>query len=104
HRLSQHREEHRRRRESHGRQIVNAPLVGARLARKEDYRFPTGARQAPDDVGLPNQAYAAFVRSPHAHARIKKISFEKAKKAPGVVAVFTGEDLATAKVGGLTCR
>jgi carbon-monoxide dehydrogenase large subunit len=86
---------------------VNAPaspsLIGARVQRKEDYRFLTGAGQYTDDVSLPNQAYAAFVRSPHAHAVIKKIDFEKAKSAPGVVAVFTGADLANAKVGGLPC-
>src|SRR5688572_25876264 len=82
---------------------MNAPLIGARIARKEDYRFLTGAGQYTDDVSLPNQAYAAFVRSPHAHAVIKKIDFEKAKSAPGVVAVFTGADLAAAKVGGLPC-
>ena len=83
---------------------MNAPaspsLVGARIARKEDYRFLTGTGQYTDDVALPNQTYAAFVRSPHAHAVIKKINFEKAKKAPGVLAVYTGEDLAGAKAMG----
>ena len=82
---------------------MNAPLIGARIARKEDYRFLTGAGQYTDDVALPNQAYAAFVRSPHAHASIKKISTEKAKASAGVLAVYTGADLANAKVGGLPC-
>ena len=82
---------------------MNAPLIGARVARKEDYRFLTGAGQYTDDVSLPNQAYAAFVRSPHAHARIKGIRLDKAKKAPGVLGIFTGQDLANAKVGGLPC-
>jgi carbon-monoxide dehydrogenase large subunit len=82
---------------------MNAPLIGARVQRKEDYRFLTGAGQYTDDVSLANQAYAAFVRSPHAHAVIKKIDFDKAKSAPGVVAIFTGADLANAKVGGLPC-
>jgi carbon-monoxide dehydrogenase large subunit len=82
---------------------VNAPLIGARVARKEDYRFLTGSGQYTDDVALPNQTYAVFVRSPHAHAVLKKISTEKAKKAPGVLAVYTGADLAAAKVGGLPC-
>jgi carbon-monoxide dehydrogenase large subunit len=82
---------------------MNAPLIGARITRKEDYRFLTGAGQYTDDVTLPRQAYAAFVRSPHAHAKIRKISLDKAKKAPGVVGIFTGEDLAAAKVGGLPC-
>jgi len=82
---------------------VNAPLIGARVQRKEDYRFLTGSGQYTDDVALPNQAYAAFVRSQHAHAKIKKISLDKAKKSPGVVGIYTGEDLANAKVGGLPC-
>ena len=82
---------------------MNAPLIGARIARKEDYRFLTGTGQYTDDVALPNQSYAAFVRSPHAHAVIKKVGIDKAKKAPGVLAVYTGEDMAAAKVGGLPC-
>jgi carbon-monoxide dehydrogenase large subunit len=82
---------------------VNAPLIGARVERKEDYRFLTGAGQYTDDVTLPDQAYAAFVRSPHAHAAIRKISLDKAKAAPGVLGVYTGADLAAAKVGGLPC-
>ncbi|HEY2336755.1 MAG TPA: xanthine dehydrogenase family protein molybdopterin-binding subunit [Burkholderiales bacterium] len=82
---------------------MNAPLIGARVARKEDYRFLTGAGQYTDDISLPNQAYAAFVRSPHAHARIKSIRLDKAKKAPGVLGIFSGQDLADAKVGGLPC-
>ena len=69
---------------------MNAPLIGARVLRKEDYRFLTGTGQYTDDVALPNQSYAAFVRSPHAHAVLKKIDAEKAKKAPGVLAVYTG--------------
>jgi len=82
---------------------VNAPLIGARVERKEDYRFLTGAGQYTDDVQVANQAHAAFVRSPHAHAKIRKISLEKAKKSPGVIGIFTGADLADAKVGGLPC-
>jgi carbon-monoxide dehydrogenase large subunit len=82
---------------------VNAPLIGASIQRKEDYRFLTGAGQYTDDVTLPNQAYAAFVRSPHAHAAISSISIEKAQAAPGVVGVYTGADLASAKLGGLPC-
>src|SRR4029077_764388 len=103
HGLPQHREEHHRRRQGDGRQAVNAPLIGARVTRKEDYRFLTGAGQYTDDVTMPNQAYAAFVRSPHAHAAIKKVSIEKAKTAPGVVGVYTGANLADAKLGSLPC-
>ena len=79
---------------------MNAPLIGARIQRKEDYRFLTGAGQYTDDVALPGQTYAAFVRSPHAHAAIRKINKARALKHPGVLAVFDGEDL---KLGGLPC-
>ena len=78
-------------------------LIGARIQRKEDYRFLTGAGQYTDDVTLPGQAHAAFVRSPHAHARIKSIDTTKAKAAKGVLAVYTGDDIAAAKLGGLPC-
>jgi carbon-monoxide dehydrogenase large subunit len=82
---------------------MGAPLIGARIQRKEDYRFLTGAGQYTDDVTLQGQTHAVFVRSPHAHAKIRSIRKDKALKAPGVLAVFTGEDLAAAKVGGLPC-
>src|SRR5215475_1757415 len=77
--------------------------IGAAIKRKEDYRFLTGAGNYTDDVAMPHQTYAYFVRSPHAHAKIKRINKDKALKAPGVVAVFTGDDLAAAKVNGLPC-
>ena len=82
---------------------MSTSLIGARVARKEDYRFLTGAGQYTDDIVLPQQSYAVFVRSPHAHAKIKSINLAKAKNAPGVLAIFTGDDLAAAKVGGLPC-
>ncbi|HEY1289322.1 MAG TPA: xanthine dehydrogenase family protein molybdopterin-binding subunit [Burkholderiales bacterium] len=82
---------------------MNAPLIGARIQRKEDYRFLTGAGQYTDDVALQRQSHAAFLRSPHAHARIKGIKTDKAGSSPGVLAVYTGADLAAAKVGGLPC-
>jgi len=78
-------------------------LIGARIQRKEDYRFLTGAGQYTDDVTLPGQTHAAFVRSPHAHAKIKSIDTAKAKAAKGVLAVYTGDDVAAAKLGGLPC-
>src|SRR3954464_8205557 len=83
--------------------MTTSSLIGARVARKEDYRFLTGTGQYTDDVALAGQSHAAFVRSPHAHAVLKKVSVEKARKAPGVLAVYTGADLAAAKVGGLPC-
>jgi len=77
--------------------------IGQPLPRREDQRFLTGAGQYTDDVVMTGQTYAVFVRSPHAHARIKGIDTARARQAPGVVAIFTGADLAEAKVGGLPC-
>ena len=77
--------------------------IGQPLRRREDARFLTGAGQYTDDVVLPGQTFGVFLRSPFAHARIKAIDTSKAAKAAGVVAIFTGADLAEAKVGGLPC-
>ncbi len=82
---------------------MSTNLIGQAVKRREDYRFLTGAGQYTDDVQLPNQTYACFVRSPHAHAKIKAIRKDEAARAPGVVAIYTGEDIAAAKVGGLPC-
>jgi aerobic carbon-monoxide dehydrogenase large subunit len=82
---------------------MTTSLIGARVLRKEDYRFLTGAGQYTDDVAMQGQTYAAFVRSPHGHAKIKNVSIAAAKNAAGVIGVFTGADLAAAKVGGLPC-
>ncbi|MDB5897027.1 MAG: xanthine dehydrogenase family protein molybdopterin-binding subunit [Ramlibacter sp.] len=67
-------------------------MIGQRLARHEDQRLITGRGQYTDDLDLPGQAWAAFVRSPHAHARIAAIGVEVARGMPGVVAVLTGQD------------
>jgi len=80
-----------------------ASAIGQSIRRREDRRFLTGAGQYTDDVVMHNQSYGVFLRSPHAHARIKSIKLDKAKAAPGVVEIFTGADLADAKVGGLPC-
>ena len=77
--------------------------IGAPVRRKEDFRFITGKGRYVDDINRPGQAYAYFLRSPHAHANIRGIDTSAAMAAPGVVAVFTGEDLAADKVGGLIC-
>lgn len=82
---------------------MNAPVIGQSVKRKEDYRFLTGGGRFTDDVTLPGQVYAYFLRSPHAHANIRGINTSKARSAPGVVAIFTGDELAAAKVGGLPC-
>lgn len=77
--------------------------IGQPLRRREDARFLTGAGQYTDDVVMHGQTFAAFLRSPHAHARIRSIDLDAAKAAPGVIRIFTGADLADAKVGGLPC-
>ena len=77
--------------------------IGARVKRKEDQRFLTGTGRYVDDLPLARATYAHFVRSPHAHAKIKSIDTSAAKAMPGVVAIFTGKDIADAKVGGLIC-
>jgi carbon-monoxide dehydrogenase large subunit len=69
------------------------PLVGQGLARKEDRRLVTGSARFIGDLGLPRMQHLAFVRSPHAHARITAIRTAEAERLPGVVAVYTGEML-----------
>jgi aerobic carbon-monoxide dehydrogenase large subunit len=66
--------------------------IGQPLRRKEDLRLLTGGGRFSDDVSLPNQAYAVFVRSPHAHARIRSIAAAAARAMPGVLAVLTAAD------------
>ena len=83
--------------------MADMNLIGASVKRKEDYRFLTGAGTYTDDVRLDRQSYAYFLRSPHAHASIRGINTDKAKKAPGVLGVFTGQDIAAAKINGLPC-
>ncbi|HEX7789420.1 MAG TPA: xanthine dehydrogenase family protein molybdopterin-binding subunit [Afipia sp.] len=77
--------------------------IGARVARKEDKRFITGKGKYTDDVRLHGMTYASFVRSPHAHARIKSIDVSAAKEMPGVVDVLTGQQIVDDKVGNLIC-
>ena len=76
-------------------------LVGSRVERKEDKKFLTGKGRYTADINLVNQTYAFFVRSPHARAKIKNVDTSKASKAPGVVKILTGKDLADDKIGGL---
>src|SRR5215813_4712551 len=68
-------------------------LFGKSIKRREDPRFVTGRGRYVDDLKLPGMTYAAFVRSPHAHARIKGIDVSAAKAHAGVVAVYTGKDM-----------
>lgn len=77
--------------------------VGARVARKEDKRFITGAGRYVDDMVVPGMKHAAFVRSPHAHAQIKKIDVKKAQSMPGVIGVLTGKELKADGIGNIIC-
>jgi carbon-monoxide dehydrogenase large subunit len=82
---------------------MTVTALGAAVRRKEDHRFITGKGQYTDDINRPGQAQAYFLRSPHAHATIKGIDMSRAKGMPGVVAIYTGDDVAADKVGGLIC-
>ena len=75
--------------------------IGAPVRRKEDLRFITGRGRYTDDLDRPGQAYAYFLRSPHAHADIGAINIERAQAAAGVVAVFTGADAEADGLGPL---
>ncbi len=68
-------------------------LMGAEVKRKEDPRLVTGSSTYVTDVTIPGMHYAAFVRSPHAHARIRAIDVSAALRRPDVRAVVTGADL-----------
>ena len=66
--------------------------IGDHVHRKEDRRLLTGSGSYSDDANLPGQAYAAMVRSPHAHALIAAVDTAEALAVPGVLAVLTGAD------------
>ncbi|HEV3348231.1 MAG TPA: hypothetical protein VHC93_14155, partial [Methylomirabilota bacterium] len=65
-------------------------LLGAHVKRKEDPRLITGTSQYVGDIAMPGLQHVAFVRSPHAHARVRAVRPGAALKRPGVVAVVTG--------------
>ncbi|MGH9862795.1 MAG: xanthine dehydrogenase family protein molybdopterin-binding subunit [Candidatus Acidiferrales bacterium] len=73
---------------------ARAKWIGMPLKRREDPRLIQGLAHYVDDIALPGMLHAAFLRSPHAHARVRKIDIRAAEKAPGVVAVLTGKDIA----------
>ena len=77
--------------------------IGASVLRKEDKRFITGKGRFVDDIKLIGMSYAHFVRSPHAHAKVKGIDVAAAMKMLGVVAVLTGRQLVDDKIGNLIC-
>jgi carbon-monoxide dehydrogenase large subunit len=76
--------------------------IGKPVLRKDDARLLVGAGCYSDDVNLPGQAYTCFVRSPHAHARVRGIETVAALATPGVIAVLTGGDAAADGVKPLT--
>src|SRR5262245_47647766 len=82
---------------------ATATGIGASVRRKEDLRFITGKGQYTDDISRPGESRAVFVRSPHAHAKIKKVDVSAAKAVPGVLAVLTVAELAADKIGNLIC-
>jgi CO/xanthine dehydrogenase Mo-binding subunit len=72
---------------------MSTRYLGARIPRNEDPRLLTGHGLFVDDVRLPGLAHAAVLRSPHAHARLRRVNVRRAREAPGVLAVYTASDL-----------
>src|SRR5258705_3769830 len=77
--------------------------IGASVVRKEDRRFITGKGRYVDDIKLQGMTHAHFVRSPHAHAKVKGIDSSAAMKMPGVVGVLIGQQIVDDKAGNLIC-
>ncbi len=77
------------------------PGIGSRLLRLEDERFLRGEGRFVEDITLPGEARAVFLRSPHAHARLRGLSVAEAQAMPGVLAVLTGADVAADGLGGV---
>ncbi|WP_431320633.1 xanthine dehydrogenase family protein molybdopterin-binding subunit [Rhizobium sp. YTU87027] len=77
--------------------------IGARVTRKEDKRFLTGKGRYTDDMVVPGMKFAFFIRSPHAHAKIKGIDAASAKAMPGVIDVLDGKQLLADGIGNLIC-
>src|SRR5262245_12163010 len=74
--------------------VVDGEGIGARVQRVEDARFLTGQATYLADVQLPHTKHVAILRSPVAHARIRNVSVDRARALKGVVAAFTGAELA----------
>ncbi|MER3426952.1 MAG: carbon monoxide dehydrogenase [Pyrinomonas sp.] len=79
-----------------------AKYIGRRIKRTEDPRLIKGLAHYVDDIKLPDTLHVAFLRSIYAHARIARLDTSEAAKAPGVVAVFTGEDVGE-QIGPVPC-
>jgi CO/xanthine dehydrogenase Mo-binding subunit len=77
--------------------------IGAAVERKEDARLLRGDTRWVDNMTLPGMLWMAVVRSPYAHAKITKVDLSQALAADGVVAAFSGADLAEEWAGSLPC-
>src|SRR5437870_6930123 len=78
-------------------------ILGSAIKRREDPRLVTGQARFTDDIVLPGMVYMCVVRSPYAHARIRRIDTKKAAAMPGVVGVFTGQQMKDAGFGPIPC-
>jgi aerobic carbon-monoxide dehydrogenase large subunit len=83
--------------------MTSGTVIGASILRKEDRRFLTGRGTYVADIERPGMTFGVFVRSPHAHARIRAIDSTAALALPGVLAVLTGEDIKRDGVSGIPC-
>jgi carbon-monoxide dehydrogenase large subunit len=83
--------------------MANVTGIGASVKRKEDKRFLMGRGNYTDDIARPGMVQGYILRSPHAHAKINGIDISEALAAPGVVAIFTGQDMAADGVGSVPC-
>ena len=77
-------------------------IFSSGIRRREDPRLISGRATYTDDITLPGAVYAAILRSPHAHARIRRVNTSRAARAEGVVAVYTGADL-EGVIGSIPC-
>ncbi len=77
--------------------------IGASVRRREDARFITGSGRYTDDLNQPGQVYGVFCRSPHARARINEIDTAETLAVPGVLGVYTGEQMVADGIGDLPC-
>ena len=111
HRLPEHRrgraERGRRgvgeRTDGHHRDPHHHRVVGTSVPRKEDHKLVTGHGQFIDNINLPGQLWLSVVRSPYAHATIKRVELKAARELEGVVAAFSGAELAADWAGSLPC-
>src|SRR5688572_28770053 len=83
--------------------VTTGRIVGTSVPRKEDAKLLHGRGQFIDNINLPGQVWLAIVRSPFAHARVTRVDLSAARKLKGVVAAFSGAELAADWAGSLPC-